>query len=331
MSQRTAAGAVSLLHATGDRSAPPRGAGSGRRGLAWMEPAATAARREEVRAGTRIPDPRGRLRGLERRRRGRDRAPPSTSATAVPRLVLDGRPRAVLRLPVQPADARARRRRRRAACAGPGRRMLRPVGAARGADGSWLLGTEPARAGRRSAPRSSTRRCARTSTGIVTLGAMLADVPHTRPISIFASSENAEVRDDLGIERSTYEGPVGILSRARGRRGAGRASPRCRSGRTCRTTCTPAAPRRRRRSRCSTGCTRSLASTSRAASWPPRPRPGRRRSTPPPRRTRRWPPTSSSSRPSATPGLAGGERRGDRPGVRALLPPHGDGPGEHKR
>ena len=47
---------------------------------------------------------------------------------------------------------------------------------------------------------------------IVFLGAMLADVPHTRPISVFTSSENADVREVLGIERSSYEGPVGILS-----------------------------------------------------------------------------------------------------------------------
>jgi predicted ATP-grasp superfamily ATP-dependent carboligase len=49
-------------------------------------------------------------------------------------------------------------------------------------------------------------------TGIVFLGAMLADVPHTRPISVFTSSENAAVREALGFERSSYEGPVGILS-----------------------------------------------------------------------------------------------------------------------
>jgi hypothetical protein len=49
-------------------------------------------------------------------------------------------------------------------------------------------------------------------TSIVFLGAMLADVPHTRPISVFTSSENASVREALGIERSSYEGPVGILS-----------------------------------------------------------------------------------------------------------------------
>ncbi|MES1170708.1 MAG: PAC2 family protein, partial [Leifsonia sp.] len=44
------------------------------------------------------------------------------------------------------------------------------------------------------------------------LGALLADVPHSRPIAVHASSENAQVREELGIERSTYEGPVGILS-----------------------------------------------------------------------------------------------------------------------
>jgi predicted ATP-grasp superfamily ATP-dependent carboligase len=49
-------------------------------------------------------------------------------------------------------------------------------------------------------------------TGIVFLGAMLADVPHTRPISVFTSSDNPAVRESLGIERSSYEGPVGILS-----------------------------------------------------------------------------------------------------------------------
>ena len=48
--------------------------------------------------------------------------------------------------------------------------------------------------------------------GIVLLGAMLADVPHTRPISTFVSSDNAQVRHQLDVERSNYEGPVGILS-----------------------------------------------------------------------------------------------------------------------
>ncbi|HET8897036.1 MAG TPA: PAC2 family protein, partial [Protaetiibacter sp.] len=47
---------------------------------------------------------------------------------------------------------------------------------------------------------------------IVFLGAMLADVPHTRPIAVFASSENASVRERFDLERSSYEGPVGIIS-----------------------------------------------------------------------------------------------------------------------
>ena len=47
---------------------------------------------------------------------------------------------------------------------------------------------------------------------IVFLGSMLADVPHTRPISVFASSENPAIREEFELERSSYEGPVGIIS-----------------------------------------------------------------------------------------------------------------------
>ncbi len=48
--------------------------------------------------------------------------------------------------------------------------------------------------------------------GIVFLGALLAEVPHSRPIPIFISSENQAVRAQFDVERSSYEGPVGILS-----------------------------------------------------------------------------------------------------------------------
>ena len=47
--------------------------------------------------------------------------------------------------------------------------------------------------------------------GIILLGAMLADVPHTRNIPVFMSSENMDVRSALGAERSSYEGPTGII------------------------------------------------------------------------------------------------------------------------
>ena len=75
-----------------------------------------------------------------------------------------------------------------------------------------LLGTEPSRGWKTfTAEILETVRETGVS-GIVMLGAMLADVPHTRPISVFVSSENAAVRQEFGVERSSYEGPVGILS-----------------------------------------------------------------------------------------------------------------------
>jgi proteasome assembly chaperone (PAC2) family protein len=46
---------------------------------------------------------------------------------------------------------------------------------------------------------------------LVTLGALLADVPHTRPIPVTATSEDPDVRRELSLEPSTYEGPTGIV------------------------------------------------------------------------------------------------------------------------
>lgn len=75
-----------------------------------------------------------------------------------------------------------------------------------------LLGTEPSRGWRTFATETMDQALTADITGIVILGALLADVPHSRPITVHASSENQQVRDELGVERSTYEGPVGILS-----------------------------------------------------------------------------------------------------------------------
>ncbi|MET0992250.1 MAG: PAC2 family protein [Lacisediminihabitans sp.] len=75
-----------------------------------------------------------------------------------------------------------------------------------------LLGTEPSRNWRSFTAELMATITETGITGIVMLGAMLADVPHTRPISVFVGSENAELRAELGVERSSYEGPVGILS-----------------------------------------------------------------------------------------------------------------------
>jgi len=46
---------------------------------------------------------------------------------------------------------------------------------------------------------------------LVTLGALLADVPHTRPIPVTRSSENEEVQLALDVSGSGYEGPTGIV------------------------------------------------------------------------------------------------------------------------
>ena len=75
-----------------------------------------------------------------------------------------------------------------------------------------LLGTEPSRSWQGFAAEIVDRALAADISAVVFLGAMLADVPHTRPISLMSSSDSAEMRAELGIERSDYEGPVGILS-----------------------------------------------------------------------------------------------------------------------
>lgn len=75
-----------------------------------------------------------------------------------------------------------------------------------------LLGTEPSRNWKSFTAEIMATITENEIAGVVFLGAMLADVPHTRPISVFVSSENPEVRRELGIDKSSYEGPVGILS-----------------------------------------------------------------------------------------------------------------------
>jgi predicted ATP-grasp superfamily ATP-dependent carboligase len=46
---------------------------------------------------------------------------------------------------------------------------------------------------------------------VITLGSLLADVPHTRPAPVTASGSDQKLIDELGLERSRYEGPTGIV------------------------------------------------------------------------------------------------------------------------
>ncbi|UUZ59128.1 PAC2 family protein [Nocardioides sp. B-3] len=46
---------------------------------------------------------------------------------------------------------------------------------------------------------------------VITLGALLADSPHTRPIPVTGSATEPDLVDRLKLEQSTYEGPTGIV------------------------------------------------------------------------------------------------------------------------
>jgi proteasome assembly chaperone (PAC2) family protein len=45
----------------------------------------------------------------------------------------------------------------------------------------------------------------------VTLGSLLADVPHTRPAPVSAAASDPSLVEELGVEPSRYEGPTGIV------------------------------------------------------------------------------------------------------------------------
>jgi proteasome assembly chaperone (PAC2) family protein len=46
---------------------------------------------------------------------------------------------------------------------------------------------------------------------VVTLAALLADTPHTRPLPVTGSATEPELVDRLRVEQSSYEGPTGIV------------------------------------------------------------------------------------------------------------------------
>jgi proteasome assembly chaperone (PAC2) family protein len=46
---------------------------------------------------------------------------------------------------------------------------------------------------------------------VVTLGALLADVPHTRPAPVTGSASDPDLVEQLGLQLSRYEGPTGIV------------------------------------------------------------------------------------------------------------------------
>lgn len=47
---------------------------------------------------------------------------------------------------------------------------------------------------------------------IISLGSMLADIPHSRPIPVSGTGAHPKIAERLGIEISRYEGPTGIMA-----------------------------------------------------------------------------------------------------------------------
>jgi proteasome assembly chaperone (PAC2) family protein len=80
-----------------------------------------------------------------------------------------------------------------------------------GPDVVILLGTEPALRWRTFCRQVTDLAQHYSASMVVTLGALLADVPHSRPVSVVGTSYDAAVVADLGLQQSRSEGPTGIV------------------------------------------------------------------------------------------------------------------------
>ena len=246
------------------------------------------------------PDAHRRVRGLERRRRGglaRRRAPRGGLGRRGHR---GARPGGLLRLPGQPPEGDARRRAAADRARPPHGSSSRATTGLGSRDVVLVEGIEP-----------STRWRAFTIellefaerlgvSTFVTLGALLADVPHTRPIPVTATSDDEDVLHRLDLESSTLRGPDRHRRRPLGRRHRAGLPSLSLLGRR------PALRRRARRrprppSACSASWSRCSTCRSRSATCRRRPGPGSAASTSWPSPTTRSPSTSSPSRRPPTP------------------------------
>jgi proteasome assembly chaperone (PAC2) family protein len=73
-----------------------------------------------------------------------------------------------------------------------------------------LLGTEPTARWRTFSEIIAEVAEALGTTMVVTVGALLADIPHTRPVSVGATTPDPELAGRLGLRPPSYEGPTGI-------------------------------------------------------------------------------------------------------------------------
>jgi proteasome assembly chaperone (PAC2) family protein len=80
-----------------------------------------------------------------------------------------------------------------------------------GADVVLILGPEPALRWRSFCEQIVGIARAFDSPLALTLGALLADVPHTRPVQLIGTATDHELVERFDLERSRYEGPTGIV------------------------------------------------------------------------------------------------------------------------
>jgi proteasome assembly chaperone (PAC2) family protein len=80
-----------------------------------------------------------------------------------------------------------------------------------GPDVMILLGTEPALRWRTFCRQITDIASRFDASMVITLGALLADVPHSRPVSVVGTSYDAKVVERLDLQQSRYEGPTGIV------------------------------------------------------------------------------------------------------------------------
>lgn len=88
-------------------------------------------------------------------------------------------------------------------------RACRVPGASR--DAIVLLGLEPQLRWRTFCEQIIETARALEVSEIITLGALLADVPHSRPVEVYGASDDERLMAELELEPSSYEGPTGIV------------------------------------------------------------------------------------------------------------------------
>jgi proteasome assembly chaperone (PAC2) family protein len=80
-----------------------------------------------------------------------------------------------------------------------------------GGDVILILGPEPALRWRTFSEQVMTIAARFEASMLLTLGALLADVPHTRPVQLMGTATDQAMIDRFDLHRSRYEGPTGIV------------------------------------------------------------------------------------------------------------------------